>query len=374
MSHDEDDIAIASSDDAAHERIWDQQVSEDDEDEISAFLLSSDGIGTSFNDDIMLRQLSEKSADLKLRRRSSDHEKLWKSWQTSLNNSNKVEEIASEMKAFKNTYGDGQGFKRVKLSAAEQRESYIADSLPNAENVPQSVLKLLASDTLDTTKDWYFLTETPDYSIIPDPYATFIGCKNSVINSTTELYGKFGANNAKAFTEFTYCPYTKLIPVHLMCDLIEAHNTKTKDSFVYFIKFILDRQISVNIQTQWASSVWNQFSFGQVETYLKIVPRTLYLLHYRLTRLIPVQWPLVKELFPRDEDIVAEFEKLLDSQQWASLLYFILLILGTPALPFGNSKKMTYFKDCILDLNSQNSSILELSILKTYLRVCSKVS
>lgn len=375
LSNDEDEV-VASSDDGLYAKIWDIRDEELDDngknsdhfsDPGESFLLSSDD--AMLPTDRVLNNIMSSNAHIGTkRRRSTDREKLWEEWHKSLKSSMEINNMTMELKSFTDKRPDVRASQR-KNSPHYDRQKQIAYSIKR--NIPTSLLTELAADVSDSTVDWYFLREDPDFSVVPSRYSTFLGKRLSV--PLDDLYKKFGAD-LRANIEYTYCPYGKLIPVETMCGLIESNNSDSVQAFKHFIKFILDRKISGNLKTKWVINMWNRFTCDKLSVYFEVTPRNFYLMHYRLTRLIPIESEIVSKLFPNDNDVITEFENLLDSQEWTSLLYFIILVLGTSALPFGPSPRMTYIKDCILDLNSQNSSKIQLSIIKAYLTVCSKIT
>ncbi|CDO91722.1 unnamed protein product [Kluyveromyces dobzhanskii CBS 2104] len=374
-STDEDEV-VHSSDDDTHDKIWDLQDEDPGPNGVNSrkfyanrdyFLPSSDDPDMFQQDKVLSSITSSNSSSGVKRRGSAEHEKLWEGWHKSLKSSTRINEMTMEMKSFSEVRLNEQALRR-KNSPLHDRELQIADSIKRP--IPSSLLRELAADISDTTLDWYFLREDPDFGVVPDRISTFLGKNGSV--PIRDLYKKFGADCSIDIGD-SYCPYGKLIPVETMCSLIKANNTDTADSFKCFIKFILDRQISSNLSASWVRDIWESFSCDKIALYLEVVPRNRYLLHYRITRLLPLQEDIVSRLFPKDDGIITEFENLLDSHQWTYLLYFIMLVLGTSALPFGPSAHMTYIEDCILDLNTQNHSQIQLSVIKSYITVCSKI-
>lgn len=278
----------------------------------------------------------------------------------------KLEMMKQKLKKSKSLPSDVNSFKRFK-SASYERELEIKNAV--SRKIPSSILYQLVADKLDTTRDWYFITLDPDFSIIPDEYSIFVGRRLKV--PFEELFKKFGCDLTRSI-QLTYCQYGELIPVDKMSLLIRHNFEASVPFFECFIRFILDRQVFIQLEPSWCLHLWKKFDFAKLPEYFKVVSRDMYMLHFRITRLIPIQQELADHLFPRENDVVEEFERLLDTKQWPQLLYFVMFLLGTTQLPFGSSPKMKYFRDCVIDLNSQNSSKVELSILKTYITMCMK--
>ncbi|AET37439.1 Smc5-Smc6 complex subunit KRE29 Ecym_1191 [Eremothecium cymbalariae DBVPG len=266
-------------------------------------------------------------------------------------------------------------------SIIKQREDMIKLSIKNP--ISQQLLDFLVRDKLETTKDWYFITDSPTYQE-PSLLDKFSGKQKTY--GIEELYVQFGVCKAKLDPSFAITNYKNFdqmnnrVPVELMCDEILRHvpTTNKRDialSLRYFILFILDRKVfeSDALTMSWIVDTWIKHRFSDhLDVYLSLVPKDCYFLHHRFTRLLPIKSELIKKLFSdlTPQAVAQKFDELMDQKNWFQMLYFILFINGITELPKGSNGIWHYFRDCIYDMNIDNVSSIELSVLKSYINLC----
>ncbi|AGO13373.1 AaceriAFR235Cp [[Ashbya] aceris (nom. inval.)] len=263
----------------------------------------------------------------------------------------------------------------------EQRRQAISEQISNP--VPKQLLEFLARDRVGSNKDWYFLTMNAIYHE-PTLVDIFLGSRPSF--SIRELYQQFGAPEDALDTQFkilqcdAYEQLNERVPLELMCDEIERHIPSSaydqlELSLRYFTLFILDRKVfdSVELDTEWCAMVWERHNaVDRIGVYLSVIPAECYFLHYRATRLLPLKDELLRKLFlgPDPHEVVKQFDMLLEKDDWFQILYFMLLMNGLPDYPLGGIRIWQYFKDRIYDMNIDNVSSIELSLLKSYVNMC----
>ncbi|AEY97919.1 FAFR235Cp [Eremothecium gossypii FDAG1] len=263
----------------------------------------------------------------------------------------------------------------------EERRQAISAKIVNP--VPKRLLEYLARDRVGSNKDWYFLTHNAIYQ---EPTLTELFLGSRPLLSIRDLYLQFGASEDALDAEFkilecnSYEQLNNRAPLELMCYEIERHipfsaNDQLELSLRYFILFILDRKVfdCVELDTEWCATLWEKHkAIDRIAVYLSVVPKDCYFLHYRATRLLPLKDELLCKLFigSQPQEVIKQFDTLLENDDWFQILYFMLLVNGLPDYPLGGIRIWQYFKDRIYDMNIDNVSSIELSLLKSYVNMC----
>lgn len=360
------EIAIASSDSEVFIKVWEFESEEKPPLDLESDLESEEAEDQLKADKIFAKTLKRGPSSTDFSRRD-DHEQLWKEWEKDIPKYSEMERIKLDLEKSIKEVSDPDHFKRQKTENLELQAQILKGF---GKDIPKALLQELLSDKYDTTKDWYFIVSEPDFSIIPSTYDRFLGRRFELLPN--DLFEKFGCDVVRKVS-LAYCPYNDLIPVETMCTIIEENFENSAKFFEYFVKFILDRQISVNLPMNWCVRCWNKFNMDKLKVYFNLIPNDMYMLHYRLTRMIPMQQQLVDFMFPDEKHLMEELRRLLRTQDWNGLLYLFLFVFGSNKLPFGSTKEVAHFRAIMEDLDIVGSNQVQLSIIKSYIATCIKL-
>lgn len=292
-------------------------------------------------------------------------------------------------------------------SIHDLKKQYIATLEGNQAVLDPTLIDIICRDETGRYRDWFFITKNSKPEID--------------ISTNSSFFYSIGADPIRLQSQFhiqdihlsELDPYPKIHhPDYILQKYMEV--PPDDSSFKWWLYLILDKTIYNSLQCNiiWCNKIMlPRFieQYGSMETlvelywqYANLKERKYYLL-YRLTRLLPTLKPIfIQNLFDNDpEQVVTEFDKLFDLQNYKDLLYFILFIYGSVVYPIGkdsinppiygddtneNDKEEEedqihqrqlqrsmgeYFKDCIIDVSSDGECAREIPITLSILKLFS---
>ncbi|SCW02915.1 LAFE_0F17084g1_1 [Lachancea fermentati] len=247
---------------------------------------------------------------------------------------------------------------------------------------PDYIDLLIKENNSQQFQDWHFLRNNATF-IQCDIWQEFIGKRKKQTMPLEELMLAFGVPSELLDPHFKiedisqYDPLNKLVPVDVMCDELVKYINDPRFT-QYFILFILDRKIfqSIECTTDWCTRVFNSISLSKfINTYLDVVPRDCFFLHFRTIRQIPqMQELLLTCLFEKisQDTLVARLKDLLSARQYQEALYFTLLIYGSTYMPFGKTRTSEHLSSYLFDQYDDGNHV-ELTIIRSYINLFMKI-
>lgn len=244
--------------------------------------------------------------------------------------------------------------------------------------------------------DWYFIVDTPSGDGFSD---------ESIVskNIPTDLL-KLGVPQQYLSSEFTLTDsmlnkldsLAEMYPIDYILDTFTqwAFTNKVTDQTVqWFILLILDLNVynSIECDLDWCESVFHKLQLNNlsfINSFLQVtqLDKQKYYMIFRLIRQLPfLRDDILKSLFDDNlKSVIEEFNNLLDMNKFHQLLYFLLIILGSPILhdnkgQFKNDNNknsnniIQYLKDCVLDVSNGQSNDVELTIIVGLINMFAKL-
>ena len=249
--------------------------------------------------------------------------------------------------------------------------------------VPHAYIDALFQDNLGQQRqDWYFITENAELEH-RDPWDIFLGAPKPPKISLKDLLQSFGVSPEFMSPDFPgvktdmYDTMNRIPPVALMSRQLQKYY-KCRGFKRSFICFILDRNIfnSPECSSDWCSGIFERLNPQRfIRAYLRTIPRDCYMLHLRICRQIPeFSGLLCDTLFGNHihETVTTEFKRLLDGEEYQNLLYFVLFVYGTGAIPFGETLTSQVLSDQIYDLCKEGNHV-ELVVIRSYINLFKKM-
>lgn len=290
---------------------------------------------------------------------------------------------------------------------AHNNKIKLLQNLANKDKIKKSLVDSIINETV-TNKyhDWHFIkyncSKTIDTSDL-NHILKSIGCIQDYGDECRLVIGDQDLDK--------YDSYCTMLPVKYILDVVYDNYYNSAllnyDSRSRFFKFIicllLDRKIyeSVDIYDKNWSCVLSDLvnkkhcikQLDYIKEFSEIfseLDEKLYFILYRLCSILPKMKPLlIKHYFKNNpQNLILEFNAILDGKGYEKLLYFIMFVYGSSLLPFeqdesnhsedvksklAKNKVHLYFTDCIYDLAQTTTSEVEVSLIKSLLNIYSKI-
>ncbi|SCU83011.1 LAFA_0D01266g1_1 [Lachancea sp. 'fantastica'] len=245
--------------------------------------------------------------------------------------------------------------------------------------VPSAYVEMVASQSSGQRfQDWHFISGNTT-ARRPDAWDVFLSPSgNSQKTSFKDLLRSFGAvdympESTEPIITSMYDTMNSLESVAWMCEELEKYVdcsgfTRT------FIRFILDRNIfeSAECTTSWCSRIYDMLSETHfLMIYFQLVDRENYMLHLRISQQIPeFHKPLLDKLFSKvKQDHQSDLcIKVLSSDNYLQMIYFVLLVYGTAVFPPARSDGALRLKERIKDMR-EDADKPELTLLRSYVNL-----
>lgn len=270
-------------------------------------------------------------------------------------------------------------------------ESMDSQLLPWRQSLQPQVFQLLANGKLfPHGPDWYFITGSPGridtHKKKLGEELLKLGVPSTYLSPDFILIDKH-LNNFDTINE--------MYPIDYILDTFNGSLNEDSDTQAtsWFILLILDLNIynSIECDLDWCEETFKKLhlvdniSFITHFNHLVQLDKHKFFITSRLIRQLPfLRDDILKFWFKNDLNIlINQFNELLDKNEFYQLLYFLLIILGSPILTNTprdsvNTLKQTdsviqYFKDCILDVSNGQSDDVELTIIVGLINMFAKL-
>lgn len=276
------------------------------------------------------------------------------------------------------------------VTTVKEQKSNDIKSKISPNDISSQYIDLVAKETISGCYiDWHFIIDDTKFEDVGIDEELLQDSTSQVVNNAireryrtlSDLLKSFGVDlrslekDSPLTDQRDYDSLCEITPVDSMMRAIHCYQDDV--NFIkYFLCFILDRKIweSQECDADWCSQVLETIDDRQViATYLSLVDRSDYFMHYRLSRCVPrLQSPLVDQLM-EGRSIDKEFNYLISGKHYRRLLYFTLLVYGSNEMPFGPSTRTQHFKDCVEDMCNEGTNAVELSLLRGLLNLFLKI-